>query len=283
LIGLPGTTDNVGRLVLAELDERGIVHRAGADLEGVDLVINVAGPFGEAGLAVVAAAVEAGAGYVDGCGDPAFADQVYAQFGTAPALVVPGCAAEQVIGDLAAAIAVADLGQGTPSEVTVSYDFGGAVPRSARPGRWPRRHRVRFPDVARNGVEVHWGERVRVPRWLPGIQVSTVLAVSDGAAAFLQLAGLTDPLSRFLPTPAPSRPGPGEFRVLAEARAGTRRAAIFVEAAGGFRLAARVLVEVARQAGGAGALTPAQALDPEPFLRSLTGRDLTWQRVDTRP
>jgi short subunit dehydrogenase-like uncharacterized protein len=289
LIGLLGAPGPTGQLVEAELDERGVPYHAGPELDGVDLVLNVAGPFTPAGLAVVRAAVERGAGYVDGCRDPAFTDRVYDTFGAAPALVVPGCAPEQVIGDLAAAIAVGGLPSGVTDELVVTYDFGGAVPRFARPPRWARRRQVRFPGEAeagvevQSGVEVQWGERVRVPRWLPGARVTTVIAVSGQAATALQVAGVLDPVSRYLPSPVPRVPRQEEFRVMAEARGGRHRAAVVVEASGGPRLAARVLIEAAMQAGGAGALTPAQALDPEPFLRALSSDDLTWQRVDARP
>lgn len=280
MIGLAGASGDAGRLVGAELDERGVAWRAGDDLTGCDLVINV-GP--EPSLAEVEAAIAAGAGYVDGCANVERLEQLYERFATASVVVVPGCVPEAVLGDIAAAVAVGDLDGGRPDEVVVSYDFGGAVPRLARPGRWARRRRVPFPDGSLTGVEVQWGERVRVPRWLPGAQVSTVLTVSETNATLLRVGGLLDPLTRYLPNPLAAAPRQGGFRLLAEVRSGHRREAILVQAEGGPALAARVLVEAALQAGGAGALTPAQALDPQPFLRSVTGPALTWQRVDSRP
>ncbi len=278
MIGLAQASGQLGELVQKLLDERGVAYRPGC--EAVDVVINLAG---EPRLEHVETAVAAGAGYVDGCSDPDWANRVYDHVGTAPVLVVPGCAPDAVLSDLAAAIAASGLASREPPDVVVGYDFGGAVPRQARPGRWPRRRQIRFPDGARRGVEVQWGEQVRVPRWLPGAHVTTVIAVPEGTAALLQVGGLLDPLTRWLPSPVAAVPRQVGFRLLAEAGAGPHRAGVSVEAAGGSDLVARILVEAALQAGGAGALTPAQALDPEPFLQTLLGTDLTWQRVDSRP
>jgi hypothetical protein len=279
LIGLTEASGDAGRLAVAELDERGIAWRAGGDLTGCDVVVDVSG---EPAVGSVDAAVAMGAAYLDRCADPAHLERVYERHATAPVLVVPGCAPEAVLGDLAAAVAVNDLDRDI-DEVVVAYDFGGTVPRFATPGRWPRRRRIRFPDGPVTGVEVLWGERVRVPRWLPSGRATTVVTVTELNATLLRVGGLLDPLSRLLPNPVPAAARQSGFRLLAECRAGTRRAAVLVEVTGGPELAARVLVEAALQAGGAGALTPAQALDPEPFLQSLSGSDLTWQRVDSRP
>ena len=280
MIGLTEASSDAGRLAVAELDQRGIAWRTGGNLTDCDVVIDVSN---QPALSSVETALAAGVAYVDRCSDPPHLEQVYDRYATAPVPVVPGCSPEGVLGDLAAAIAVADLDGAPADEVAVAYDFGGTVPRFATVGRWPKRRRIRFPDGLQNGVEVLWGERVRVPRWLPAGRATTVLTVNDLNATLLRVGGLLDPLTRFLPSPLPLAGRQTGFRLLAECRSGTRLAAVFVEVAAGPGVAARLLVEAALQAGGAGALTPAQALDSEPFLHSLSGTDLTWQRVDSRP
>ena len=44
-----------------------------------------------------------------------------------------------------------------------------------------------------------------------------------------------------------------------------------------YLLTARLLVEAALRVGGSGALPPAAALDPRPFLDSVSGDLLSWE------
>jgi short subunit dehydrogenase-like uncharacterized protein len=344
VIGLLGATGYTGQLVAAELSRRGLPHRLGARrppaalgavavdvtdrqsleafFDGISTVINTVGPFADLGLPVVEAAAEAGVAYVDSTGEPAFMSEVYDRFSRASVPLVPACGFDYVPGDLAAAVAVADLGSATVEEVTITYELAGMVPSrgTARTALGtagsmsliPKRRRIAFPDGEKGGVEIPWGERVTVPRWLPTARVATVLVVNDTTAAVLQASAVIDsigaalgavgglmrpvrtgaallkpvvePLIRMLPA-GPSEPvrRRSRFRILAEARAGRRRAAVLIEGNDVYALTARFLVEAALQVGGAGALTPAQALDPEPFLKSVAGDGLTWQRVEGRP
>src|SRR5260370_15370399 len=103
-------------------------------LEGATVLINTVGPFMELGLPVVEAAVRNGVAYVDSTGEPNFMEEVYRRFRESSVAVVPGCGFDYIPGDLAAAIAAADLG-GTVSEVGVHYEVRGMLPSRGTPPR----------------------------------------------------------------------------------------------------------------------------------------------------
>lgn len=326
MIALLGATGYTGRLVAAELQRRGLDHRLGARhperwdppatgeapetvavdvtdaaalhafLDGADAVINTVGPFTRLGPPVVEAAVGQGVRYVDCSGEPAFLASLYERFSDAPVAVVPGCGFDYLPGDLSASLAAA--GVGAAAEVVIGYELTRAVPSRGtvrtvlEGGPWvafrARRRELRFPDGPRRCVEIDSGERVTVPRHVPGAVVTTV--ASTGVVAATWLAAVTAALRAAprLTTALVGRlpQGPSErsrrearFRVVAEARGeGGERSAVACEGADPYGLTARLLVDAALAVAGTGAMAPTQALEPEPFLDSLAGDDFTWHR-----
>ncbi|MDQ1396928.1 MAG: hypothetical protein QOG64_2187, partial [Acidimicrobiaceae bacterium] len=269
MIGLLGATGFTGKLVAAELDRRGLAHRRGARnperlgalppsdaaepfpvdvgergrldafLDGLDVVINTVGPFSQMGLPVVEAAVDNGVAYVDSTGEFGFMNDVYIRFGSAPVAVVPACGFDYIPGDLAAAIAAADLGQ--PAEaVTVAYELLGMVPSrgTVRSGvgalgdaaeMRPTARTARFSGGMRSGLQIPWGEDVTVPRHVAGADVAVVVGLPGLAVMapliplMVQAARLALPLAGQLVDRLPE--GPPEslrrrarFTITAEAR-----------------------------------------------------------------
>lgn len=328
-VALLGATGYTGRLVAAELARRGVPHRLGARsqtrldalpgaagqrrvvdstdpaglagfLDGVDVLISTVGPFELLGRPVVAAAVRAGVAYVDSTGELDFLRDVYATHADAPVAVVPACGFDYVPGDLAAALAAADLAATgrAVEEVVVGYRLTGmtASRGTARSGLGaartaalrPHRRTLPFPDGDRAGLELPWGEPVMVPRHLPGVRAVTAFAVPApvalGAAALAPLASLStlgwkvaSPVLERLVERLPE--GPPEsvrrqsrFGVLATASGAGRPSRVLVEGSDVYGLTARLLVEVALRlprSGRTGALTPAQAVEPAGFLDAV--------------
>jgi short subunit dehydrogenase-like uncharacterized protein len=176
-----GATGLVGRRVCADLDRGGValviagrradaIDALGARLPSADkaiaslrepealvraftgakVVVNCAGPLGEIGEPVVVAALAAGAHYVDLGGDQTYVHELFERHDStarrAGRVVVPGCAVDCLLGDLAAAWAaqhvcgagddgdavrtgpVTRLAEDRPlDEVTVSYVFDDLV------------------------------------------------------------------------------------------------------------------------------------------------------------
>lgn len=323
-VALLGATGYTGRLVAAELARRGVPHRLGgrsasrleavpspaerhvvdlADaasldrfLDGADALITCVGPFAQFGMPVVEAAVRTGTPYVDSTGEPAFMSEVYARFRDAAVPVVPACGFDYVPGDLAAAVAVEELGT-APDEVRVLYRIrSGAVSRgtarsalgamgSARVR--PRRLVLQGPDGPVTGVEVPWGEQVTVPLHVPGARVRTGVGAGELVSRASSVVGpvvpLLQPLSRLaqplldravdrLPEGPPAdKRGQAEALVLADARSGDRVARVAVRCRDAYGLTARFLVEAALTVGGRGAQATAEALDARTFLDAVSG------------
>jgi short subunit dehydrogenase-like uncharacterized protein len=253
-------------------------------------------------MPVIEAAVANEVAYVDSTGEFTFMDDVYLRFVDAPVPVVPACGFDYIPGDLAAAIAASDAGEPV-AEVTVSYDLLGVVPSrgTARTAVQAVRDTdidvhvrpARFESGERTALEIPWGERVTVPRHVRGADVATVVGL-PGLAVLGPLVGLGARLTRLaapLAAPIVERlpEGPSErvrrrsrFTVVAEARAESgRRAAVLCQGSDAYGLTARFLVEAAQSLRGRGALTPAQALDPVPFLDAVSGADppFSWRRL----
>lgn len=331
-IGLLGATGYTGRLTAAELARRGVRHRLGGRnpdrlaalprsplaepfvvdtgepdrlgrfLDGLTAMINCVGPFARYGLPVVDAAVAARVPYVDSTGETDFMRAVYERHAGAPVPVVPACGFDYVPGDLAVAIAAEEAG-GRVTDVVVAYELHGAsasrgtarsglgMVRSAR--FVPRRLVADFPEGTRSAFEVPWGERVTVPRHLPGTRVRSgfvapaVVAYALGAVAPLlpytrPLTRLADPLAermveRLPEGPPESRRQAAAFRVLAQVTGPHGGGRVLVEGRDPYGLTAVTLVEAALSVSGAGALTPAQALRPRAFLDAVGGPLLRWR------
>lgn len=332
-IGLLGATGYTGRLAAAELAARGMAARLGARdpqrlagvpaadgaervtvdtshpadlrafLDGLDVLITTVGPFTRLGHPVVAAAVEAGVGYVDSTGEPAFIGEVYERYADAPVPVVPACGFDYVPGDCAIAVAEADLGQ-RPDRVRATYGVTGmrpsrgtarsAVEAAAALGRAarPRPTTVQTADGSRSAVVIPWGESVMLPHRLPGVPVEATalvprpVAVVAGVAAPLAptLLRAGAPLLRRLADrlpdgPSTERRGAAASRVIGEARLGDVVRRVEVDVRDIYLFTAVALVEAATRLGGSGAMTPAQAFGGETMLDALTGPLLTWRRL----
>lgn len=224
VIGLLGATGYTGRLVAAELADRGIRHRLGGRspdrlaqltgsenaeiqvvdagdpaglrgfLDGLDAVISCVGPFATLGRPVVDAAVAARVPYVDSTGEPDFMAEVYDAHAGATTPVVPACGFDYLPADLAAALAAEQLGA-PPEEVRIGYQLAGVRPsrgtiRSAlgvaqTTTAQPRQLQVRTADGCKDAVEISWGDRLAIHRHLPGAQVRTGLVVAPVAARIL--------------------------------------------------------------------------------------------------
>jgi hypothetical protein len=274
----------------------GEASRLDAFLEGADALISTVGPFVRLGMPAVEAAARNAVPYVDSTGEQGFMADVYDLFGTAPVPIVPGCGFDFIPGDLVAAIALADLG-GPATEVAVHTQTGAMLPSrgTARTAvemadamsTDARTRRVPFPDGVRTAIEFPFGE-VPLARHAGGAHVVTTMV----------LPGAVAPLARRLPSllshlgpvvdRLPEGPPAGvrhraKFRVLAEAIGPAGRRAVLCEGRDVYGLTARFLVEAAQRVRGAGAMAPAEALDPEPFLQSVTGDDehgsFTWRRL----
>jgi short subunit dehydrogenase-like uncharacterized protein len=333
-VALLGATGYTGRLVAAELVRRGVPHRLGgrsrerlaavpssaeqhvvtlddprsldAFLDGADVLITCVGPFTLHGMPVVEAAVRTGTPYLDSTGEFGFMAQVYERFRDAASPVVPACGFDYIPGDLAAAIAVEELG-GQADEIDVLYRLRQGKPsrgtaRSAAAAvstarMTPRRIAMDGPDGPLSAVEVPWGEHVTVPLHVPGARVRSGLVLPDlatrAAAAAAPLAPLLSPITalagRAMSRMAERLPeGPddevrarAEALVLARASHGERSARVAVRARDAYGLTARFLVEAALRIEGTGAMATAEALRPREFLDAVTGKDangeLSWQ------
>jgi hypothetical protein len=323
VIALLGATGYTGKLVAAELSRRGLPHRLGGRnpgklatvpsegerfvldvgestrldefLDGATALISTVGPFIRLGMPAVEAAARNAVPYVDSTGEQQFMADVYDKFADATVPIVPGCGFDFIPGDLAAAIAMADLG-GEVSEVAVHTQ---ATPI---PSRGTARttvemaetlssegsvRRVPFPDGVRTGIEFPFGD-VPLARHAAGARVVTTMVMPGMAAPVIRrLSGVLPklgPIVERLPEgPSPRMRARAKFRILAEALGPAGRAAVLCEGRDVYGLTARFLVAAAQRVSGSGAMAPAEALDPVPFLDAITGEDehgsFSWRRL----
>ncbi len=324
MIALLGATGYTGKLVAAELSKRGVPHRLGARnpeklatvpsdaerfvlevgesarldefLDGASALISTVGPFIRLGMPAVEAAARNAVPYVDSTGEQQFMSDVYAKFGDAPVPIVPGCGFDFIPGDLAAAIAIADLDSNV-SEVAVHTQ---ATPV---PSRGTARttvemadamssegqvRRVPFPDGVKTGIEFPFGDVPLARHAGGGTHVVTTMVMPGMAAPVVRrLSGVLpklSPLVERLPEgPSPRMRARAKFRILAEALGPGGRSAVLCEGRDVYGLTARFLVAAAQKVTGAGAMAPAEALDPVPFLDAVTGEDehgsFSWRRL----
>ena len=270
-------------------------------LEGAACVISTVGPFTRLGMPVVEAAARNGVAYVDSTGEWPFMEEVYRRFGDTGSPIVPACGFDYLPGDLAAAVAAGGLGA-PASRITVGYEIHRMAPsrgtvRTALDvirsvSTTSRALQVRFPEGERTLVELPWGENVTVPRHQPGAEVHVgVVAPAAGvvapvlgpaSAVLRRVAPALETLAERLPEgPSAERRGRTAVRVAAEAVSGSgERRCVLCEGSDVYAMTARFLVQAALDVAGAGALTPAQALDPEPFLDAVTGPNFSWRRFE---
>ncbi len=297
------------RRVTAFEDHAGLV----AALSGSDAVINCASPFTASGAAVVRAAIDAGAHYVDTAGEQLYLQAIFDTFTdaarTAGVTVVPsandGCLPTDLLAHLLAEAA------GPLTELVVSHIIvGGSSSRGTlRSGlatidaitaggltyhdrAWrtgiPARHsNITLPDGEVLAMaKMPTCEVITIPRH---VQVDHVEALVE-AALMDQLAG---PVAAGFIDSLPAGPTPDEragqrFTYLLDAvnRRG-RRVRGVIQGKDTYGCTAVVAVRAARRlAAGdvpAGVLAPAQAFDPAEFLTALTGPGLTWSIHNQQP
>jgi short subunit dehydrogenase-like uncharacterized protein len=323
VIALLGATGYTGKLVAAELARRRLPHRLGARnpeklaavpsdaerfvldvgdaarldafLDGADTLISTVGPFQRLGMPAVEAAVRNRVGYVDSTGEQEFMREVYERFADADVPLVPGCGFDFIPGDLSAAVAIADL-DSPATEVavhtaTITVPSRGTARTTVEMADLlavdVRVRRVPFPDRVRTAIEVPFGD-VALARHAQGARVVTTLVIPPALASMVRR--LPPLLSRLGPLVDRLPEGPPEairrrarFQILAEAIGPSGRRAVYCEGRDVYGLTARFLVEAAQRLSGKGAMAPAEALDPEPFLQTVTGDDehgaFTWRRV----
>jgi len=323
VIALLGATGYTGKLVAAELSSKGLPHRLGGRnperlatvpsdaerfvldvgesgrldefLDGATALISTVGPFIRLGMPAVEAAARNGVPYVDSTGEQQFMADVYEKFADASVPIVPAFAFDYVPGDLAAAIAMADLGSEV-SEVAVHTQASPIPSRgTARTtvemaqalSSEVRVRRVPFPDGVRTAVEFPFGD-VPLAHHAGGARVVTTMVLPSLAAPVVRrLSGVLPklgPLVERLPEgPSPKMRARAKFRVLAEALGPGGRAAVLCEGRDVYGLTARFLVAAAEKVSGSGAMAPAEALDPVPFLDAVTYEDehgaFSWRRL----
>jgi short subunit dehydrogenase-like uncharacterized protein len=304
VIGLLGATGYTGRLVAAELARRQLPHRLGARdpkrlatlpsspegehfvvdvtqrsrldafFDHLDVLITTVGPFAHLGWTVAEAAVAHDVPYVDSTGEPNFIAAIYDRYADAASPVVPGCGFEFLPGDLAAAVAAADLagsGPATPegpngavTAVGVHYRLDHWLPSrgtaqtaidiAASTAINPKRRRVAFPKGVHEAVELPWGEQLMVPRHVPGAKVSCTFAVPSwlspvsipGVRLLGRLAPRLEGVAKRLPEgPSEERRRRARFTIVAEALGPAGRRAVCCTGADVYGLTARFLVEAA--------------------------------------
>lgn len=175
-------------------------------IEAGDVLVSTVGPFARFGRPAVAAAVDAGAIYLDSTGEPSFIREVFEQHGPAAgrgpgAALLTAFGNDYLPGVLAGALAVREArAAGSPDRVDIGYfiDGGtggqpfsrgtldslvGAATEPVHAWRDGELHseaagrRMRTFDVAgrpRPGVTIGGTEQFALPRFEPGLQVVDV-------------------------------------------------------------------------------------------------------------
>jgi short subunit dehydrogenase-like uncharacterized protein len=198
-----------------------------------DVLVSTAGPFLKVGRAVVAAAVDAGAIYLDSTGEPPFVREVFEEFGPRAertgAVLLTAFGYDYVPGNLAGALAleaagpaasrvrVGYFGQGNIREATSAGTRASAAGVLLEPGYAFRGGRVVSERTAarvmsfeidgktRQGFSIGSSEHFALPRLqagpdgVPGplTDVEVYLGWSDGATRFVHYASaLAPPLGR---------------------------------------------------------------------------------------
>ena len=211
--------------------------------EGVSVVASCAGPFLEIGLAPVAAAVGAGAHYLDTTGEQEFVRLIHDRI-QAETAVLPAFGFDYVPGDLAARLAAEQV-DGPLDEVVVAYSTNGVgtsrgtrstISRVMRQRQvaWEdgrlvdsrfgaTTRKVRFPFGERTVVEWSGTEPLTVPRHTDVRNVRSYIRAPGVAGKAGGLSWLTAPMVRIASRFGPSGPSEASrrksrFTVVAEAR-----------------------------------------------------------------
>lgn len=270
--------------------------RLDAFLDGASAVISTVGPFVRLGMPAVEAAARNGVPYVDSTGEQDFVADVYEGFAGAAVPIVPGCGFDFIPGDLIAAVAMAGL-DGEVSEIAVHTRTGAVLPSrgtartavemAASMATEARVRRAPFPDGVRTAIEFPFGD-VPLARHAGGAAVVTTIVLPAAAAPLMRRASPFLPklkgVVERLPDGPPERARRwAKFQVLAEAIGPGGRSAALCTGRDVYGLTARFLVAAAQRVTGAGAMAPAEALDPVAFLDAVSGEDehgsFSWRRL----
>ena len=267
--------------------------------DGAFAVLSCAGPFLDTGPGPVAAAIAAGAHYLDPTPEQAFARIVYERFGeTAAARGVTALTAfgfDFVPGDVAARLAAEGLEEPL-DEVVVGYAlYGTATSAGTRrtmatvmkqpqvayengivPSRFGATTRkLRFPRGEASVVEWGGAEPLTVPRHTRVRSVRSYIRAPRIVAAAGRIAPLAAPLVRatghIRADPSERYRGRARFAVVAEARSGARGRRVTITGHDVYATTALLLAQGADalrrgEARRVGALAPAEAFDARALL-----------------
>jgi short subunit dehydrogenase-like uncharacterized protein len=271
--------------------------------DGAFAVVSLAGPFLATGTAPVAAAIAAGAHYLDTTGAQAFARLVSERFGRIArersVVLLTAFGIEYAPGDLAARLAADGL---EPlDEVVVAYSPGGGrASRGTRrtvarilaqplvawsdgrlvPSRLGRTvRRVSFPFGEADVIEWGGGEPLTVPRHTSVRDVRSYVRFRRAAAPFGRFGRIVAPFfalaSRFGPEgPSEEERRTRRFAIVAEARGPSGGRRVTLTGSDPYGLTALLVVRAAEalragEARSAGALAPAEAFDARSFVERL--------------
>jgi short subunit dehydrogenase-like uncharacterized protein len=278
-----------------------------AAFTGSDVVINCAGPFTMSGAAVVRAAIDARAHYVDTAGEQSYVNSIFDTFADdaerAGVTVVPATNDGCLPGDLVAHLIAEQTGP--LAEITISHLItGGGGPsrgslRSAlatidamtaggltyHDGLWrtgvPARHEaIVLPEgesVAMAALPLC--EVVTIPRH---VRVDHVESLVEATLKAKLATPVTEELIQSLPEGPTEADRAGQhFTYLVDAvdHHGHQTRGV-IRGKDTYGTTAVVAVEAARRLAvgnaAAGVLTPAQAFDPADFLETLSDHNLGW-------
>jgi short subunit dehydrogenase-like uncharacterized protein len=272
--------------------------------EGAAVVASCAGPFLELGFVPVAAALAAGAHYLDTTGEQEFVLRVHERFGAAAdearVAVLPAFGFDYVPGDLAARVAAEQV-DGPLDEVVVAYSVQGVgTSRGTRrtitavmgqeqvawadgrlvPSRFGATTRtIDFPFGRKTVVEWSGTEPITVPRHTDVRNVRSYVRAPAVAARTAGLARRASPLLRALAGFGPAGPSAAgraksRFTVVAEATGAGGHGRAVLGGSDVYGLTALLIVRgaqalLAGEEVGAGVLAPAEAFDAHSVIAGL--------------
>jgi short subunit dehydrogenase-like uncharacterized protein len=331
-IAVLGPTGFTGRLVLAEARAANVPLRLigrrrealeelalpGDDLRvaeaaapgdafaGCAAVISCAGPFLRIGPAPVAAAVSAGAAYLDSSGEQAWARLLFERFREAETAVLPCFGFDYVPGDVAARLAAEEL---EPlDEIVVAYSASAAATSrgtrrtvgeimaqpvvawhegrlvESRLGATTRT--VVFPFGAREVAEFGGAEPLTVPRHTDVRTVRSYMRLAKPAVKAARAARFLAPLIRASAGlrgigPDDRKRAATRFVVVAEARGPQGGRRVTLAGSDPYLLTARLLVAGARlEPRRVGPLAPSEAFDARALIEAA-GDLLRIESVET--
>jgi short subunit dehydrogenase-like uncharacterized protein len=270
--------------------------------DGAFAVASIAGPFLDVGTKPVGAAIAVGAHYLDTSVEQEFTRIVYEGFEESAeergVALLSSFGVGYATGDFAARLAAEGLEEPL-DEVVVAYAAKGlSTSRGTRrtgafvmaqrqvawdeglvPSRFGRTTRsVRFPEGLRTAVEFAGTEPLTVPRHTRVRSVRSYVVAPRIAAVGGLVASLAAPAARLAGRvggdPSPKRRARWRWTAVAEARVGSRRRRATLRGTDVYGLTALLIAQGAEAlrsgaARGVGALAPAQAFDPRPFVSRL--------------